>query len=88
MMSLKCPACGYEMDATAVRWGDGRQKLAVAPFICSQCAAASIINLVTMTVESVPPENWEVVKAHNPELWAAITRVQQNVRAARKGSPQ
>ena len=82
---LICPACGYQVDKLAeMPWGDGIQKLSIAPFICAGCATAMIINLVTYELTFIPPAGWEVIKAKNPELYRLILESQEQVRAARR----
>jgi hypothetical protein len=80
-----CPECGYQIDRLAeLEWGDKCQRLNIAPFICAGCAAAMIINLVTCELTVIPPEGWEVIRAKNPSLYAAIRKSQEQVRAARR----
>lgn len=80
-----CPTCGYQVDKfKALPWGDGEQETQIAPFLCAGCGEASIINLVTMRVESVPAIGWELVKEKNPKLWAEIEKTQRKIREYRK----
>jgi hypothetical protein len=83
-LKLVCPECGYIADAAvALAWGDGVQDVPVAPYICAGCGTASIVNLVTRKVEAVSAHAWEVVKEHNPTLWAKILEAQGKIRAIR-----
>jgi hypothetical protein len=84
-VEIICPVCGFGIDRVVfLPWGDGNQKLNVAPFICTGCATAMIINLVSYELMVIPQAGWEVIKEKNPELYALIRKSQEQVRAARR----
>lgn len=84
-MRLICPACGYEVDhLREMPWGDGNQRLAIAPFICAGCAEAMILDYSRCELTLIPPEGWELLKAKNPALVEQIVAVQERIRAFRQ----
>jgi hypothetical protein len=81
-----CPSCGVRPQRLEqVPWGDGRQRLAQAPFVCQSCGALALIDLATGVLLAVPDAAWQVVKERNPRLWQALTQARARLRHAREG---
>ena len=83
----RCPSCQARIVSTlATPWGDGEQKLPVAPWICSACACLGLIEIETGVITLTLDAWWEPVKAKNPVLWGEITQAIARIRA-RKETP-
>ena len=65
-------------------WGDGVQRLPVAPLICAGCAALLVLDLATNAVSELPDDAWDIVRKKNPVLWRNIEEARGAVLAARK----
>jgi hypothetical protein len=84
-MNVTCPECGYV--ATGVRtlkWGDGDQKIEVAPYLCAGCGAFAVANLVEKTVTFLPQRAVDELADLNPVLHATVTAMQNSIRAKRE----
>jgi len=78
-----CPACGVTIVALVIfPWGDGQQRIPVAPWICASCAALGLIDLATGDITLTPEALWAPVQARNPALWqdivTAIARIKED----------
>jgi hypothetical protein len=81
MTPIICPKCDGKIDAFAdIKWGDGVQRLPVAPFICTWCASILVFDLkrnLLYTPELIREKTGidpvaEMKK--NPPLWDAIEK--------------
>jgi hypothetical protein len=86
-----CPKCDGKIDAVTARlWGDGEQKMPLAPYLCAWCASLMLINLVTrelFTPEAIKDKfNIDMVATMktNAVLWAAIEEARAEILALPK----
>lgn len=83
---MTCPKCDGDFDGAAtIRWGDGEQRLPVAPFICSWCASIliwyikeQVLVRPEMVMEATGIDPIEMMR-QNQTLWTAITESRKRI---------
>jgi hypothetical protein len=62
-------------------WGDGKQRLPWAPFVCQWCGGLALLWLATGRMVALGYDAEAYLKTHAPVLWAQI----EAARALRRG---